>query len=425
MMILISIFNLAFLSFIVYKHWVLQRGSSMASFYWPALMFKVLTGIGLGLIYLYYYQIEADTFLFFEDSKKLTALARSDFFSYVHFMYVDDESHPLWAQIVYQQSRSLFMVKITSLIGLLTFDNYWITSLYFSLLSFFGAWTLTTSISDSFPSAKTASITAFLFIPSVVFWSSGLIKESIAMAALFFLAAVVVKIWSSKHMIWWEWCLAVIAAWLEWRLKHYYFAVFFPIAASALFTQRLSHVWRLKKPLVKSLVWVTTFIAPLALISSLKPNFYPTRILEVIVSNNHEFIAISDPGDFIEFKSLEPTVSSIVANIPKAVFSGLLRPFVWEAQSIFQWWIAIENLLILFLIATALRNITMLVRSQQRLLLFSILFYVIVLCAFLALSTPNFGTLSRYRISFLPFFVFLVTIENPFVRKLQAFIQRS
>jgi hypothetical protein len=31
------------------------------------------------------------------------------------------------------------------------------------------------------------------------------------------------------------------------------------------------------------------------------------------------------------------------------------------------------------------------------------LFYVVFLCVFLALSTPNFGTLSRYRIGFTPF----------------------
>jgi hypothetical protein len=34
---------------------------------------------------------------------------------------------------------------------------------------------------------------------------------------------------------------------------------------------------------------------------------------------------------------------------------------------------------------------------------------------FLALSTPNFGTLSRYRAGFLPFFVFVIAYRNPIV----------
>jgi hypothetical protein len=55
----------------------------------------------------------------------------------------------------------------------------------------------------------------------------------------------------------------------------------------------------------------------------------------------------------------------------------------------------------------------------------SVVLYVVALCVFLALSTPNFGTLSRYRISFLPLLFLLITIENPLVKKVSALIQRT
>jgi hypothetical protein len=41
--------------------------------------------------------------------------------------------------------------------------------------------------------------------------------------------------------------------------------------------------------------------------------------------------------------------------------------------------------------------------------------YCIVLCVFLALSTPNLGTLSRYRVGFLPFLIFLLAYRNPLI----------
>ncbi len=425
MKILFAILNLAILAFIIYRHWKHDQGNGIIMFYWPGLAVKVLGGIALGLIYRYYYQIPADTFLFFQDSKKLTALARTDFLSYVRFLFLDDPSHPLWTEIVFQQSRALFIVKITSLVGLVTLDNYWITSLYFSVLSFIGAWRLTTSIDEYFPSAKTAAVVAFLFFPSVVFWSSGLIKESIAMAALFFLSAAAVRIWVGKQLPLWEWALVIFSAWIEWRLKYYYLAVFLPVAAAALITRRLSHTWHVKGMAVKALLWCGTFIFPLIIISSFRPNFYPARILAVIVSNNREFSAMSDVEDVIEYPSLEPTISSILTNVPRAIVSGIFRPFAWEAHTMFQWAIALENLILLLLCITSIGNITQLVKSRQRLLLCSILLYASVLCVFLALSTPNFGTLSRYRISFLPFFLLLISIENPFVKKLTALIQRS
>jgi hypothetical protein len=265
----------------------------------------------------------------------------------------------------------------------------------------------------------------FLYFPSVVFWSSGLIKESIAIAVLFFLSAAVVRIWVGDRLPWWEWVLLVVAAWLEWRLKYYYLAVFLPIVAAALITRRLSIAWHIKRKSVKLFIWSATFIVPLAIMSALRPNFYPTRILDVIVSANNEFVAISDPGDLIEYRSLEPTVASLLMNAPRAIVSGIFRPFPWEANTIFKWVIALENVLLLLLVITSSDNFVKVTKSGERLLLFSIILFVIILSAFLALSTPNFGTLSRYRISFLPYLFLLITIENPLIRKLSLIIQRS
>lgn len=424
MKILFAIINLVFLSFVAYRLWRFYKESSIIQWFWPALLLKAAAGIGLGLLYLYYYNIAADTFLFFEDSKKLTELARTDFFSYIRFLFVDDETHPLWQEIVYFQSRALFMVKLTSVLGLLTHDNYWIISLHLSLMSFACAWKLTNLVVDAFPSTRIAATIAFLFFPSVVFWSSGVIKESVAVAMLFFLWAAVLEMWEGKRLPWWEWVLVVISAWLLWRLKYYYLAVFLPVSAAAIITRRLSTSWQVKSTALKILIWAVTFFVPLGVISSLRPNFYPGRILEVVVSNNREFNAMSDPDDVVQYTSLEPTIGSVARNVPRALVSGIFRPFVWEAHTVFQWLIALENLLLLALFVSSLSNLMKLMKSPQRLLLFSVILYVAALCVFLALSTPNFGTLSRYRISFLPFFFLLITIENPLVKRVLALIQR-
>ena len=101
-----------------------------------------------------------------------------------------------------------------------------------------------------------------------------------------------------------------------------------------------------------------------------------------------------------------------------AIFSGLYRPFFTEATTVLQFLSAAENFLLLIMTATALMRIKNIVKGKHRLLIFSLIIYIIVLCIFLALSTPNFGTLSRYRVGFLPFFVFLLIAENPLVTRL-------
>ncbi len=73
---------------------------------------------------------------------------------------------------------------------------------------------------------------------------------------------------------------------------------------------------------------------------------------------------------------------------------------------------AVENTIILLLSLVALANLKKLVQSPERLLLFSIVVYVALLCLFLTLSTPNYGTLVRYRVGFLPFYILLIAMEN-------------
>jgi hypothetical protein len=157
--------------------------------------------------------------------------------------------------------------------------------------------------------------------------------------------------------------------------------------------------------------------------SNVHPNFYPERFLKVIVDNYQQFTFVSAPGDFIEYPLLEPEVKSILSHSPKALLSGLFRPFVWEVHTSFQLLVAVENLVLILLFITSLTKLKDSLRTEQRLLLFSTAVYIILLCIFLALSTPNYGTLSRYKTGFLSFFFLLIACNNPVVNRLKRLVQ--
>jgi len=164
--------------------WLWRRDTSLLhKFYWPALIAKCIAGISLGIIYSTYYET-SDTFTFFQLASDHADIARNDFSSYLNFLFSKQDGYYLG------EHRTIFYTKITSVLALATGNNYWITSIFFSLLSFFSAWYLSNTIARLFPEYKIAACIAFLFFPSLVFWSSGIIKESLAMAAMFFLAAL-------------------------------------------------------------------------------------------------------------------------------------------------------------------------------------------------------------------------------------------
>jgi hypothetical protein len=418
MNVVIVVLNLAFLVFVFYRIWSLEK-TSLKKFFWPALVLKLISGISLGLLYTYYYSI-GDTFLYFQDGVHLAALARSDLASYFEFLSMGDSSSPIWADLVYQQPRAMFLSKITSLFCLLTADNYWLISLYFSGATFVSAWFLVKKINDLYERVKVGVILGFLFFPSVVFWSAGLIKESVAMAALFFLSLIFLKIWRRERISWIAWLVTVIALWVVWSLKYYYLAIFLPVGFTALGMKYILTKFTITNLPAKVMLWCLIFTMPLLLMSILHPNFYYERFMEVVVSNYYEFQEISDPEDVIHYEGLKATPLSMLQHSPWALFSGLFRPFIAEANTSLQWFLAIENLILLALAGGAFTQMKKAMISPHRLLIFSLVMYSILLCVFLALSTPNFGTLSRYRVGFLPYFAFVLMIENPLINKLMT-----
>src|SRR5688572_17474950 len=174
----IVIINLAFLLFVSYRIWRSEK-SSLRKFFWPALLLKLLAGVCLGLVYKYYYSI-GDTFTYFQDGVRLASLATTDVTSYLSFLWAGDDSFPVWEELFYKQPRAMFLSKITSLFCILTADNYWMISAYFSAISFGAAWLLVKKICLSYKGVELSAIIGFLFFPSLVFWSAGLIKESLA-----------------------------------------------------------------------------------------------------------------------------------------------------------------------------------------------------------------------------------------------------
>jgi hypothetical protein len=393
-------------------------------FYWPALIVKLASGILVGVLYTYYYSV-GDTFGFFQDAMSLTKLARTDFLTYLKFLWNGDESFVVWSDLILVQPRSLFFVKFISFFSLITFDNYWLISLYFSFISFAAAWLLVTAIAKLFPENALAAVIAFLFFPSVVFWGSGIIKESAALACLTFLSFIFVRKWKNQDVSIIQWLMAIWALWILWNLKYYYAAVFVPVVVTAYSIHAfVGPRLKLQRARSEIIAWVMMFVVLLFVVSQLHPNFDPQRFLDVVALNYEAFEMISAPDDMIHFHDLKATPASMIINAPLALLSGLFRPFLWEAGNILQLFLAIENAALVILLVTSLPALSTVRRSPDRLLILSLIIYIFLLCVFVTLSTPNFGTLARYRVGYVPFFAFLVMCSNPLVRWLEKFLQR-
>ena len=387
-----------------------KTSGSMRIVFWPALVLKLLAGLAVGWIYFYYYG-HGDTITYWNDGKLVAGKMISDPLKAMRFFWDDSFQ---WDGLINDKPRSLFFVKISGLLAFVGGGNYWMMSLIISFISFLGAWYLCLKTTRFFPEARRAVVVAFLFYPSVIFWSSGLIKESLGLAALYFLGSILLTIISNKKIFVWEYMVALASLWISWNLKYYWVGAFMPVAITTIL---VIFVKKLKPALVKYelSMWIVLFILLLSIATSVHPNFYPNRFLEVIVANNQEFMALTDQENAILYQNLNPSLKSVLVNMPQALISGIFRPFVWEAHNVISFAAGLENLVLALLVLSSIPSVPKIFKSPDRLLVLAMLTYIIILAIFLSLSTPNLGTLSRYKVGFLPFLVFLLIFQNQWI----------
>jgi len=382
----------------------------LKKFFWPALIFKIIAGLSLGYIYFIYYG-SGDTINYWLDGKIIAERILQDPINTLRILWEDDTNQNL-AGLINNKPRSVFFVKIAGLIALLTDGNYVLMSIFISYVSFLASWYAFRKLVSRFPDARRAAAVAFLFFPSVVFWSSGLIKESLGLASLYILTGFFLTIYGQKKIKGWEWILATLFFWIGWNLKYYWIGIFIPVVLTTLIIARLVK-GRENLRRLETALWFGLFIIFLFAATSLHPNFYPNRIVDVIWESNQEFMNLAAPGNVVHYNHLQPDFFAMATNAPGALLAGIFRPYCWESHNLFSAMAAIENTIVLLLVISAATAIRKFFVSPHRILSLAIILYTVLLAIFLALSTPNLGTLSRYKIGFLPFLVFLILYHNP------------
>ena len=416
------LFSIGFLGLLSWYLWRREQ-HEFSRYFWPILVYRLGAGLLLGLLYTAYYG-DGDTLSFYRDATRLSALARNDPGAYIEFLFRGGIESPIWPELTDHQHRSLFMVKWVSIVTVISGDNYWITLVYFSFFSFAGAWYLAKVISGRWKGAATAALFAFLLYPSVAFWSSGIMKEALSLPCLFFMTGVFITYWYSGKLTWTDFILFLFAAWISWRLKYYYNGVFFAVAVTSLIVRYTARATRISRPVVQLLVWTVVFAALATGVTLLHPNFHPDVLPGVVADNYEAYAKLTDEGGMIHYPGLDPTFASMIRYAPKAFFSGLFRPFLWEADSWIMLLGAIENAVLLLFFLVALTNYKRRVPCGEPVVAIAVITFIVILGVLLPLSTPNYGTLSRHRVGYLPFFVFLIIYGNPLFGKVVQLKER-
>lgn len=316
-------------------------------------------------------------------------------------------------------SSTTSLIGITAFLMIMTNSSEFASGVIMSLLAFSGQWALYCTFRHHFPAAyRKRVLIATLLVPSAVFWTSGVVKEAVAIAgmgwmiwglhrficdnarlsSLFWIALGAVVVGISKSYI----LFPMAAAGGVWFFWHRSLSTSGEVAIAA-------------RPLYLVGAGIAGVVA-MVVLGELFPQYSIGGLAEEAAELQYQGEQIQGGSSYAIGDAEETSLMGQLAFAPVAITASLFRPFIFEAHNSVALINAIETTVVLFLWLRILwtRGVSdawRLLRSSPA-LMFCVVFIVLFGLG-VGLATTNLGTLSRYRVPMMPLYGLVLLMLLP------------
>lgn len=317
----------------------------------------------------------------------------------------------------YFKSPNNFLVtKMVAALCFITFGKYMVINLIFALIAFTGAWKLFLFFYEQYPALHKKFAISILWLPTFVFWSAGILKDSICVAALGWITYGIYEIFYRKKSIIKNALIVILFSYLLTILKVYILISYVPFFILFIILKNVQNV---------NNIVLKYFLAPALIVGSM---FGFTKALNTYGDELGQF-AVKDLTKSIKRynKAYENQASSGSANsnfslgvefdgsmvglaklAPIAISTTFFRPFLWESHKPSTLLSSLESLLLLLFTAYIIFKAGIFgffkLVTRDPLIMYCFLFSC-VFALFIGASTLNFGSLVRYKIPCMPFYL--------------------
>ncbi|MBK7124106.1 MAG: hypothetical protein IPH68_15785 [Chitinophagaceae bacterium] len=374
-----------------------------------------------------------DSFLlYYTESANISHLILKDF-SNIKWLYLPsidfDQSllkNPL--NLGYLRSENNYMiVRITSVLSYLALHKYVILNLFFSMISFSGVWRLYRFFYEQYPHLHKQFAIAILYLPTFVFWSAGILKDPICTGAIGWITYALYEIFYKKKNLVSNVVIILIFGYLLYVIKVYilisyvpFFFLYLVLKNVTLIKSRILRVTLVTGLIVLAITMFTTVMQELA--GTL--GAYGGEDLAQNISTYQKAYAEQDnaASNFSLGVEFDGSTGSLLRIAPAAIVATLYRPFFWESKKLSTLLSSVESLFIMMFTLFVLYKAGPLnfLRSIMRdpVILYCLLF-ALLFALFVGATTANFGTLVRYKIPCLPFYIIALYLIHDRTRKIK------
>lgn len=400
-------------------------------YFMPALTAKIIGAVALGLVYQFYYR-GGDTFNFFLDSKVIWEAFLDSPFKALGIIFADgghhSEIYEYTRRIYFYVDRQTFhVVRVAGFFGIFTFQTYSLIAICFALCCFSGMWALYKVFLDCYPKLHRRLAYAVFFIPSVFFWGSGLLKDTLTLGALGWLFHAFYFGLIKRRSLVVNISVLLAAMLVIQAIKVYILLCFLPAAFLWVFMEYRTRIRSAALRLV-SLPLVIAISVPISYQAIIKvtedSTLYQLENITATTKTTADWLRVvgtQQGGSVYSLGEFDGTWTNMLAKAPMAINVSLYRPYLWEARNPVMLLSALEAAFFLFLSLKILVQIKLArlgqILTSQPILLFCLIFSITFSFA-VGVSSYNFGTLVRYKIPMMPFFLaFLYIVQSQAVNK--------
>ena len=316
----------------------------------------------------------------------------------------------------YFKSEANFMVtRIVVVLSFFTFGRYAALNILFACIAFSGLWKLFLFFYEQYPHMHKKFAIGILYFPTLVFWSSGILKDTLCIASIGWVTYSVYEMLYRKKSFIKNMIILFAFGYLLAILKVYILISYLPFFVLFIILKNMQGIKnRLLKYMLGPILILGSMYGFTLVLNSYDQELGSYAVNDLTKSIQHLNGAFNsmDGNETAESNfdlgvEFDGTFRGLVKLAPVAIFTTFFRPFLWESRKISSLLASLESLVLLFftfyvIFKSGLKSFIKLVLTDP-LIMYCFLFSI-VFALFVGASTLNFGTLVRYKIPCLPFY---------------------
>ncbi len=319
----------------------------------------------------------------------------------------------------FRSEANFFVIRLVAIFSFFCFGAYSVIQLFFSMIAFTGIWKLFRFFYELYPRLHKKMAIAILFLPTLAFWSSGVLKDPICMGMLGWMTHAVYAGFYKKHHVVKNTAIAVLSALILSTVKPYILFAYIPFFILYLILRNI-HI--ISNPVVKaitiifiSVISISGFIIMSERLQEEMGNFAIEKLSESIQYQQKNFINMADRAESSFSLGIEydGSVGSLLQMAPAAINATLFRPYLWESKKVSTLLSSLESLTIMlftlfvFFKVGPFNFVKTIFKDPMVMFCF---FFSVLFALFIGATTLNFGTLVRYKIPCMPFYVIAMVL---------------